>query len=383
MKPNIRPDNPNFSSGPCTKRPGWSLAALDDALLGRSHRAAPGKAKLNAVIERSRALLGLPDDYLLAIVPASDTGAMELALWNLLGSRGVDVLAWENFGGEWVTDTVDQLKIDDVRVMRADYGDLPDLGRVDFDRDVVFVWNGTTSGVRVPNGDWISRDRAGLTICDATSAVFAMDLPWDRIDVATYSWQKVLGGEGAHGMLVLSPRAVERIENHTPAWPLPKLFRLAKGGKLNAGVFRGETLNTPSMLCVEDALDSLAWAESVGGLPGLIARSEANLAVIARWVDASPWARFLARDRATQSCTSICLSVASPWFQGLGDEDQVAAVKRMVTLLNDEGVAYDIGAYRAAPPSLRVWGGATVETDNIKALLPWFDWAYDMIAEGN
>ena len=383
MKPNIRPDNPNFSSGPCTKRPGWSLAALDDALLGRSHRAAPGKAKLNAVIERSRALLGRPDDYLLAIVPASDTGAMELALWNLLGSRGVDVLAWENFGGEWVTDTVDQLKIDDVRVMRADYGDLPDLGRVDFDRDVVFVWNGTTSGVRVPNGDWISRDRAGLTICDATSAVFAMDLPWDRIDVATYSWQKVLGGEGAHGMLVLSPRAVERIENHTPAWPLPKLFRLAKGGKLNAGVFRGETLNTPSMLCVEDALDSLAWAESVGGLPGLIARSEANLAVIARWVDASPWARFLARDRATQSCTSICLSVASPWFQGLGDEDQVAAVKRMVTLLNDEGVAYDIGAYRAAPPSLRVWGGATVETDNIKALLPWFDWAYDMIAEGN
>jgi len=383
MKPNIRPDNPNFSSGPCTKRPGWGLAALDDALLGRSHRAAPGKAKLNAVIERSRALLGLPDDYLLAIVPASDTGAMELALWNLLGSRGVDVLAWENFGGEWVTDTVDQLKIDDVRVMRADYGDLPDLGRVDFDRDVVFVWNGTTSGVRVPNGDWISRDRAGLTICDATSAVFAMDLPWDRIDVATYSWQKVLGGEGAHGMLVLSPRAVERIENHTPAWPLPKLFRLAKGGKLNAGVFRGETLNTPSMLCVEDALDSLAWAESVGGLPGLIARSEANLAVIARWVDASPWARFLARDRATQSCTSICLSVASPWFQGLGDEDQAAAVKRMVTLLNDEGVAYDIGAYRAAPPSLRVWGGATVETDNIKALLPWFDWAYDMIAEGN
>jgi len=383
MKPNIRPDNPNFSSGPCTKRPGWGLAALDDALLGRSHRAAPGKAKLNAVIERSRALLGLPDDYLLAIVPASDTGAMELALWNLLGSRGVDVLAWENFGGEWVTDTVDQLKIDDVRVMRADYGDLPDLGRVDFDRDVVFVWNGTTSGVRVPNGDWISRDRAGLTICDATSAVFAMDLPWDRIDVATYSWQKVLGGEGAHGMLVLSPRAVERIENHPPAWPLPKLFRLAKGGKLNAGVFRGETLNTPSMLCVEDALDSLAWAESVGGLPGLIARSEANLAVIARWVDASPWARFLARDRATQSCTSICLSVASPWFQGLGDEDQVAAVKRMVTLLNDEGVAYDIGAYRAAPPSLRVWGGATVETDNIKALLPWFDWAYDMIAEGN
>ena len=383
MKPNIRPDNPNFSSGPCTKRPGWGLAALDDALLGRSHRAAPGKAKLNAVIERSRALLGLPDDYLLAIVPASDTGAMELALWNLLGSRGVDVLAWENFGGEWVTDTVDQLKIDDVRVMRADYGDLPDLGRVDFDRDVVFVWNGTTSGVRVPNGDWISRDRAGLTICDATSAVFAMDLPWDRIDVATYSWQKVLGGEGAHGMLVLSPRAVERIENHPPAWPLPKLFRLAKGGKLNAGVFRGETLNTPSMLCVEDALDSLAWAESVGGLPGLIARSEANLAVIARWVDASPWARFLARDRATQSCTSICLSVASPWFQGLGDEDQAAAVKRMVTLLNDEGVAYDIGAYRAAPPSLRVWGGATVETDNIKALLPWFDWAYDMIAEGN
>jgi phosphoserine aminotransferase len=383
MKPNIRPDNPNFSSGPCTKRPGWSLAALDDALLGRSHRAAPGKAKLNQVIERSRALLGLPDDYLLAIVPASDTGAVELALWNLLGSRGVDVLAWENFGGEWVTDTVDQLRIDDVRVMRADYGDLPDLGEVDFDRDVVFVWNGTTSGVRVPNGDWIAPDRTGLTICDATSAVFAMDLPWDRIDVATYSWQKVLGGEGAHGMLVLSPRAVERIENHPPAWPLPKLFRLTKGGKLNAGVFRGETLNTPSMLCVEDALDSLAWAESVGGLAGLIARSEANLAVIAQWVDGSPWARFLARDPATRSRTSICLSVASPWFQGLGGEDQAAAVKRMVTLLNEEGVAYDIGGYRAAPPSLRVWGGATVETADIKALLPWLDWAYDMIAEGN
>jgi phosphoserine aminotransferase len=383
MKPNIRPDNPNFSSGPCTKRPGWSLAALDDALLGRSHRAAPGKAKLNQVIERSRALLGLPDDYLLAIVPASNTGAMELALWNLLGSRGVDVLAWENFGGEWVTDTVDQLRIDDVRVMRADYGDLPDLGEVDFDRDVVFVWNGTTSGVRVPNGDWIAPDRTGLTICDATSAVFAMDLPWDRIDVATYSWQKVLGGEGAHGMLVLSPRAVERIENHPPAWPLPKLFRLTKGGKLNAGVFRGETLNTPSMLCVEDALDSLAWAESVGGLAGLIARSEANLSVIAQWVDGSPWARFLARDPATRSRTSICLSVASPWFQGLGGEDQAAAVKRMVTLLNEEGVAYDIGGYRAAPPSLRVWGGATVETADIKALLPWLDWAYDMIAEGN
>ncbi len=382
MKPNIRPNNPNFSSGPCTKRPDWSLAALDDALLGRSHRAAPGKAKLNQVIERSRALLGLPDDYLLAIVPASDTGAMELALWNLLGSRGVDVLAWENFGGEWVTDTVDQLRIDDVRVMRADYGDLPDLSQVDFNRDVVFVWNGTTSGVRVPNGDWIASDRAGLTICDATSAAFAMDLPWERIDVATYSWQKVLGGEGAHGMLVLSPRAVERIENHEPIWPLPKLFRLTKGGKLNAGVFRGETLNTPSMLCVEDALDSLAWAESVGGLPGLIARSEANLAAIVQWVDASPWARFLARDPATRSCTSICLSVASPWFQGLGGEDQAAAVKRMVTLLNEAGVAYDVGGYRAAPPSLRVWGGATVETSDIKALLPWLDWAYDMIAGG-
>ena len=383
MKPNIRPNNPNFSSGPCTKRPGWSLAALEHALLGRSHRAAPGKAKLNQVIERSRALLGLPDDYLLAVVPASDTGAMELALWNLLGSRGVDVLAWENFGGEWVTDTVDQLRIDDVRVMRADYGDLPDLGQVDFDRDVVFVWNGTTSGVRVPNGDWIAPDRAGLTICDATSAAFAMDLPWDRIDVATYSWQKVLGGEGAHGMLVLSPRAVERIETHPPAWPMPKLFRLTKSGKLNAGVFRGETLNTPSMLCVEDALDSLAWAESAGGLPGLIARSEANLAAISQWVDASAWARFLARDPATQSCTSICLSVASPWFQGLGGDDQAAAVKRMVTLLNDEGVAYDIGGYRAAPPSLRVWGGATAETADIEALLPWLDWAYDMIAEGN
>ncbi|MFP6745196.1 MAG: phosphoserine transaminase [Alphaproteobacteria bacterium] len=383
MKPNVRPANPNFSSGPCTKRPGWSPAVLNNALVGRSHRAAPGKAKLGEVIERSRALLGLPDDYRLAIVPASDTGAMEIALWNLLGPRGVDLLAWESFGTDWVTDTVDQLRIDDSRVISADYGDLPDLGRVDFARDVVFVWNGTTSGVRVPHGDWIARDRAGLTICDATSAVFAMDLPWDRIDVATYSWQKVLGGEGAHGMLVLSPRAVERIEGHRPAWPLPKLFRLAKDGTVNAGVFRGETLNTPSMLCVEDALDSLAWAESVGGLGGLIARSEANLAAIAAWVDGSAWVRFLARDPATRSCTSICLSLDSPWFRGLGTDDQAAAVKRLVALLDGEGVAHDIGAYRSAPPGLRIWGGSTVETSDIKALLPWLDWAYDRVVEGN
>jgi len=383
MKPNVRPANPNFSSGPCTKRPGWSPAVLDNALVGRSHRAAPGKAKLGEVIARSRALLGLPDDYRLAIVPASDTGAMEIALWNLLGPRGVDLLAWESFGADWVTDTVDQLRIHDSRIISADYGDLPDLGRVDFARDVVFVWNGTTSGVRVPHGDWIARERAGLTICDATSAIFAMDLPWDRIDVATYSWQKVLGGEGAHGMLVLSPRAVERIEGHRPAWPLPKLFRLAKDGTVNAGVFRGETLNTPSMLCVEDALDSLVWAESVGGLGGLIDRSEANLAAIAAWVDGSAWARFLARDPATRSCTSICLSLDSPWFRGLATDDQAAAVKRLVALLDGEGVAHDIGAYRAAPPGLRIWGGSTVETSDIKALLPWLDWAYDRVVEGN
>ncbi len=376
MKPTTRPRNPNFSSGPCAKRPGWSVAALEDALTGRSHRAKPGKAKLAEVIDRSRAILGMPDDYRLGIVPASDTGAVEMALWSLLGPRGVDVLAWESFGKGWVTDITKQLKLEDTRVIEADYGRLPDLTQVDFTRDVVFTWNGTTSGVRVPNGDWIAGDRQGLTICDATSAVFAMPVDWAKLDVVTWSWQKVLGGEAAHGMLALSPRAVERLESHSPAWPMPKLFRMTKGGKLNEGIFKGETINTPSMLAVEDALDALKWAEDLGGLDGLIARSEANLAAIAQWVEASPWAGFLASDPATRSCTSICLAVTDPWFQSLTGAKQADAAKAIATHLDLEGIAYDIGAYRDAPPGLRIWGGATVETADIEALMPWLDWAY-------
>jgi phosphoserine aminotransferase len=376
MKPTTRPRNPNFSSGPCAKRPGWSVGALEDALTGRSHRAKPGKAKLAEVIDRSRAILGMPGDYRLGIVPASDTGAVEMALWSLLGPRGVDVLAWESFGKGWVTDITKQLKLEDTRVIEADYGRLPDLSQVDFARDVVFTWNGTTSGVRVPDGDWIAADRQALTICDATSAVFAMPIDWKKLDVVTWSWQKVLGGEAQHGMLALSPRAVERLESHTPAWPMPKLFRMTKGGKLIEGVFKGETINTPSMLAVEDALDALKWAESVGGLDGLIARSEANLAAIAEWVDASPWASFLANDPASRSCTSICLAVTDPWFQSLAGDKQADAAKAIATHLDLEGVAYDIGAYRDAPPGLRIWGGATVETSDIEALTPWLDWAY-------
>ena len=380
MKPATRPSNPNFSSGPCAKRPGWSTAVLEGALIGRYHRSVPGRAKLAEVIARTRAVLRVPDDYRIAIVPASDTGAVEIALWTMLGARGVDLLAWESFGAAWVTDVLDQLGIDDARVIRADYGALPDLARADFERDVVFVWNGTTSGVRVPNGDWIAADRAGLTICDATSAVFAMALPWERLDVVTFSWQKVLGGEGAHGMLILSPRAVERLESFAPPRPLPKLFRLTKGGKLDQAIFTGQTINTPSMLCVEDVLDALAWAEEVGGLDALIARSEANFAAIATWVGQSGWAGFLARAPETRSCTSICLSIVSPWFEGLAAEDRAGAARRLVGLLDEEGAAYDIGAYRDAPPGLRIWGGATVETGNIEALLPWLDWAYGKIS---
>ncbi len=375
-RPAVKPANPNFSSGPCAKRPGWSLAALEDAFLGRSHRAKGGKAKLAEVIERSRRVLGLPDDWRLGIVPASDTGAVELAMWSLLGARGVDLLAWESFGSGWVTDAVKQLKLADARKIEAGYGALPDLSQVDWSRDVVFTWNGTTSGVRVPDGDWIAADREGLAICDATSAAFAMELPYDKLDVVTWSWQKVLGGEAAHGMLALSPRAVARLESHTPVWPLPKIFRLTKGGKLNEGVFRGETINTPSLLCVEDAIDGLRWAESLGGLAGLIARSEANLAAVSKWVEASDWVDFLAESPATRSCTSICLKVVDPWFTGQDAERQAAIAKRLVALLDEEGVAYDIGAYRDAPPGLRIWGGATVETSDIEALLPWLEWAY-------
>jgi phosphoserine aminotransferase len=376
MKPAQRPTSPHFSSGPCAKRPGWSLAALDDAVLGRSHRAKVGKAKLAEVIDRSRAVLGLPEDYRLGIVPASDTGAVEMALWSLLGARGVDLLAWESFGSGWVTDVTKQLKLTDARAITADYGELPDLAAVDFAHDVVFPWNGTTSGVRVPDGNWIPDDRAGLTICDATSAVFAMELPWEKLDVVTWSWQKVLGGEAAHGMLALSPRAVERLESHTPAWPLPKVFRMTKGGKLIEGIFRGETINTPSMLCVEDAIDALAWVEGIGGRDAVQARSEANLATIARWVEATPWVDFLATRPETRSCTSICLRITDAWFQGLAADEQTATAKSMAILLDDEGVAFDIGAYRDAPPGLRIWGGATVENADVEALLPWLDWAF-------
>jgi phosphoserine aminotransferase len=350
-------------------------------LLGRSHRSAAGKAKLGEVIARSRALLGLPADYLLGIVPASDTGAVELALWSLLGARGVDVLAWESFGKAWATDAAKQLKLDDLRVIEAGYGALPDLSRVDFERDVVFTWNGTTSGVRVPDGDWIAAQRAGLTICDATSAAFAMELPWARLDVVTWSWQKVLGGEAAHGMLALSPRAVARLESYRPPWPLPKIFRLTQGGKLNRAIFEGTTINTPSMLCVEDTLDSLRWAEQLGGLPALIAHAEANLATVAAWVAARSWIDFLAETPETRSTTSICLKIVDPWFRGLEEAGQRAAIKRLVGSLEEAGAGFDLAGYRDAPPGLRVWGGATVVGADIEALLPWLDWAFDELRE--
>ena len=379
MKPQLKPRVPLFSSGPCAKRPGWGPAELADAVLGRSHRSKTGKARLADVIDRSRAILGMPEGYRLGIVPASDTGAVEMALWSLLGARGVDMLAWESFGAGWVTDVTKQLKLQDVRVIEADYGQIVDLASVDFSRDVVFTWNGTTSGVRVPNGDWIPADRQGLTICDATSAAFAMELPWDKLDVVTWSWQKVLGGEAAHGMLALSPRAVERLESYTPAWPLPKLFRMTSKGKLNEGIFKGETINTPSMLCVEDILDALGWAESIGGLKGLIARSEANLAAIEAWVAKSSWAGFLADDKAIRSPTSICLSIVDPAFKALSEADQAAAAKKLASLVEAEGAGYDIAGYRDAPPGLRIWGGATVETADIEALLPWLDWAWEQV----
>ena len=374
--PAVRPANPCFSSGPCAKRPGWSLSELGGAFLGRSHRAKPGRAKLKDVIDRSRAVLRMPADWRLAIVPASDTGAVEMALWSLLGPRGVDVLAWENFGETWDADIRKQLRLTDVRTFAAPYGSLPDLSQVDTDRDVVFTWNGTTSGVCLPNADWIKADRAGLTICDATSAAYAMALPWDRLDVVTWSWQKALGGEAAHGMLALSPRAVERLEQHKPAWPMPKLFRLTSGGKLNEGIFQGETINTPSMLCVEDALDSLRWAEQVGGLEGLVGRSKANFAALADWVERTPWIDFLARDPASRSWTSVCLAIVDPRFAALSDEAQQAAVKDLARRLEQAGVAYDIAGHRAAPAGLRIWCGATVETADIQALCLWLDWAW-------
>lgn len=378
-RPERRPANPNFSSGPCAKRPGWSVQALADAPLGRSHRAAGPKARIAEVIDRSRRVLGLPEGWRLGVVPGSDTGAIEMAMWSLLGARGVDVLAFESFSEAWATDVVKQLRLPDARVLNAPYGQLPDLAAIDPARDIVFAWNGTTSGVRFPHADWIAADREGLVLCDATSAAFAMALPYDKLDVVTWSWQKVLGGEAAHGMLALSPRAVARLESYKPTWPLPKVFRLTSGGKLAEGIFRGETINTPSMLCVEDALDGLRWAEEIGGLPGLIRRSEANLGAIAAWVETSPWAAFLADDPATRSCTSICLRIAAPWFGALPDDAKAKAAKRLAALLEREGVAYDVAAYRDAPPGLRIWGGATVETADIEALLPWLDWAHAQV----
>ncbi len=381
MKPTTKPANPQFSSGPTAKIPGWTTDALKDAFLGRSHRAKGGKAKLQAVIDKSRALLGIPADYLVGIVPASDTGAVEMAMWSLLGARGVDVLAWEAFGKDWVTDATKQLKLADCRVMDAPYGQITDLSKVDTDRDVVFTWNGTTSGVKVPNGDWIQDNREGLTICDATSAVFSMDLPWSKLDVITWSWQKAMGSEGAHGMLVLSPRAVARLESYAPSWPMPKLFRMTKkdkdgSTKVNREIFEGATINTPSMLATEDALVSLDWMEKNGGLKGMIARSEANLAAIEAWVAKSDWVDFLAESQETRSCTSICLKIKDAWFNGLSDDEQANAAKGLASIIEKEQAGYDIAAYRDAPTGLRIWGGSTVETKDIEALLPWLDWAF-------
>ena len=380
MKPKIKPANANFSSGPCAKRPGWSLDKLQGALTGRSHRSKPAMARINEVIDLSREILGLPKTYYIGIVPGSDTGAVEMAMWSLLGPRGVDVLAWESFGSGWVSDIAKQLRLKDIRIFEAGYGKLPNLAKVDPNRDIVFTWNGTTSGVRLPDAEWISDERNGLTICDATSAVFAMNLPWKKLDVVTYSWQKVLGGEGAHGILILSPRAVARLENYTPPWPMPKLFRMTKGGKFEKSIFEGSTINTPSMLCIEDALDSLKWAKKIGGLKGLVKRSEDNLKVIKNWVKKSDWADFLAEDSKTISCTSICIKIVDKWYTKLSPEEQQGVAKKLVSLLDKEEVAYDIGAYRDAPPGLRIWGGATVEKSNIEALLPWLDWAWKEVS---
>jgi phosphoserine aminotransferase len=375
-KPANRPHNPNYSSGPCAKRPGWSLDALKDAALGRSHRAKIGKQKLKQAIDLTREVLEVPADYLIGIVPGSDTGAMEMAMWSLLGQRGIDVLAWESFGLGWVTDVVKQLKLADVRTLKADYGKLPDLSQVDFKRDVIFTWNGTTSGVRVPNGDWIAADREGLTICDATSAAFAQNLDFSKLDVVTFSWQKALGGEAAHGMIVLSPRAVERLTTYTPAWPMPKLFRMTKGGKLIDGIFVGETINTPSMLCVEDYLDTLTWAKSIGGLKALRARADANFKVLGDWVAKAPWIDFFAENPAARSNTSICLKIVDPDVTKLDVAAQETFLKAISSRLDKEGVAYDINFHRDAPPHFRIWGGATIEASDLKIVTEWLDWAY-------
>jgi phosphoserine aminotransferase len=376
VMPRVRPVSPHFSSGPCAKRPGWSLNQLGDAPLGRSHRAKPGKAKLKQAIDLTREILQVPADYRIAIVPASDTGAVEMAMWSLLGPRPVDLLAWESFGEGWVTDAVKQLKLKDARILTADYGALPDLSQVDPSHDVVFTWNGTTSGVCVPDADWIAADRTGLTICDATSAAFAQRLDFAKLDGVTFSWQKVLGGEAAHGMLILSPRAVERLTTYAPPWPLPKIFRMTSGGKLIEGLFQGETINTPSMLCVEDYLDALQWARSVGGLAGLIARADANTQAVADFVAAHDWIDFLARDPATRSNTSVCLVLGDAARRALPAAAQAGFAKQIVDLLESQGVGHDLGAYRDAPPGLRIWCGATVETSDVAALMQWIGWAY-------
>lgn len=378
-KPDKLPNNPCFSSGPCAKRPGWNLSHLQDALVGRSHRSGAGRKKLAEVIDRSTAILGIPEGWKVGIIPASDTGAVELALWSLLGSRPVDILSFDSFSAEWVKDVTQQLELAQTRVIAADYGELPQLQAIQWDRDVVIVWNGTTSGVKMPNGDFIPEDRKGLVICDATSAVFAMEMPWEKLDVVTWSWQKVLGGEAAHGMIALSPKAIARLEGEYQPRPLPKIFRLTKNGKLDEKIFRGDTINTPSMLCVEDALDGLQWAETIGGLPALIARSQENLKVVTEWVEKTTWLEFLCKEEANRSNTAICLKITDPWFQQYPVDKQRQIIAQMAAILEKENAAYDIASYREAPPGLRIWGGATVESDSIRDLLPWLDWAYAQV----
>jgi len=377
-KPAIRPADSRFSSGPTKKRPGWSLDALQGAVLGRSHRSKLGKARLKDAIDRTREILGVPADYRIGITPGSDTGAVELAMWSMLGPRKVDVLAWESFGEDWVTDVAKQLKLEH-RVFKAPYGELPDLGQVDFKNDVIFTWNGTTSGVRVPNADWIQANREGLTFCDATSAVFAQDLDWAKLDVVTFSWQKVLGGEGAHGMIILSPRAAERVATNTPAWPMPKIFRIAKKGGVDEEFFQGATINTPSMLCVEDYLDALKWTQKIGGLEALLARANSNLKALEEWAAKTPWVDFLAADPKTRSNTSVCLKIVDPRVTGLDDEGQAEFAKKIANALEKEGVALDVASYRAAPPGLRIWCGATVDASDVEALTPWLEWAFQTV----
>lgn len=378
-KPVIKPDCPNFSSGPCAKRPNWKAENLFTADLGRSHRSVLGHERLKRAIDLMRDVLQVPDDYRIGILPASDTGAIECALWSMIGARGVDMFGWETFGKSWINDVKNQLKIKDLRTFEAPYGQLPDLSAADFDRDVVFAWNGTTSGVRVPDGDWIKADRKGLTICDATSAVFAMEMPWDKLDVTTFSWQKALGGEGAHGVMIISPRAVERLESYEPAWPMPKIFRLTNKGKLIDGIWVGDTINTPSMLCVEDIIDALEWAQSIGGKDELIKRSMRSLGVLEAFAAKSDWLDFLAADKSIRSNTSVCFIIKDPWFTAKSDEDRRATAKKIVKLLGDEGAAFDCGSYRDAPAGLRIWCGSTVETSDVEKLCPWLDWAYKTV----